>query len=158
MSAGVYAVDKMREVLTAYLEKNALRKTIERYTILECICRIQGHFEVETLRRHVTENHFRVSQAAVYNTVELLMDAGLVVRHQFSSRIVQYELKSAALTHHHVICSCCGSIREVKTEKVKIATNYKIPKFTSEYHSLYIYGKCSKCTFREKFQKKKNNE
>jgi Fur family ferric uptake transcriptional regulator len=161
----MYSVDKMRGILTGYLEKKALRKTIERYTILECICLMQGHFDVETLRKHVMEKHFRISQAAVYNTIELLMDAGLVVRHQFSSRTVQYELKSAALTHHHVICSCCGSIREVKNEKIKIAADYKIPKFTPEYHSLYIYGMCSKCKFREKYvtpgrnpQRKQNND
>jgi Fur family ferric uptake transcriptional regulator len=141
----------MREILTGYLEKKRLRKTIERYTILECICLMQGHFDVETLRMHVKENHFRISRAAAYNTIELLMDAGLVVRHQFSSRTVQYELKSAALTHHHVICSCCGSVREVEKEKIKITANYKISKFTPEYHSLYIYGMCSKCKFREKY-------
>ncbi|MDR1454351.1 MAG: transcriptional repressor [Tannerella sp.] len=155
MSAGMYSVDKMREILTCYLEKKGLRKTVERYTILECICHMQGHFDVETLRKHVAENHFRVSQAAVYNTIELLMDAGLVVRHQFSSQVVQYELKSAALTHHHAICCYCGSIREVKIDRVKIAADYKIARFTPEYHSLYIYGMCSKCKFREKFQMKK---
>jgi Fur family ferric uptake transcriptional regulator len=154
----MYSFEKMREILTGYLEKKQLRKTMERYTILECICRIQGHFDVETLRKHVVENHFRVSQTAVYNTIELLMDAGLVVRHQFFSQVVQYELKSAALTHHHVICHYCGGIREVKTEKVKIPADYKITKFTPEYHSLYIYGMCSKCKFREKSQRKKNNE
>ncbi|MDR2765247.1 MAG: transcriptional repressor [Tannerella sp.] len=152
VNTDVYSADKMREILTAYLEKKAFRKTIERYTILECICCMPGHFDVETLRKYVTENHFRVSLAAVYNTIELLMDAGLVVRHQFSSRTVQYELKCAALTHHHVICSYCGSVSEVKTEKVKIATDCKIPKFTPEYYSLYIYGMCSKCKFREKIQ------
>jgi Fur family ferric uptake transcriptional regulator len=142
----------MQEALTGYLKEKGLRKTIERYTILECICRIQGHFDLETLRQYVTENHFRVSQAAVYNTVELLMDAGLVVRHQFSSRIIQYELKSAALAHHHVICSYCGAVREIKIEKIKMEADYKIPKFTIEYRSLYIYGMCSKCAFRKKAQ------
>jgi Fur family ferric uptake transcriptional regulator len=27
---------------------------------------------------------------------------------------------------------------------------YKIPKFTSEYYTLYFYGICSKCKYKQK--------
>ncbi|MDR3268648.1 MAG: transcriptional repressor [Tannerella sp.] len=141
-------IDKMREIFTRYMTEKGLRKTMERYTILECVCRIGGHFDVEMLRSRLEDDNFHVSRSSVYNTLELLLNANLIVRHQFSAQQVEYELKNAAATHHHVICDYCGRIGEVKNDKVKINADYRIPRFTQEYHILYIYGMCSKCKFR----------
>ncbi|MDR3193974.1 MAG: transcriptional repressor [Tannerella sp.] len=148
--------NRLRDKFNAYLEEKGLRRTTERYAILECICLTGGHFDVESLLQIIAENHFRVSRASIYNTLELLKDAGLIIRHQFTSQLVRYELKGAALTHHHVVCYYCGSVSEIRNEKVNITADYRIPKFTPEYHTLYIYGMCSKCKFRlKKSQKEK---
>jgi Fur family ferric uptake transcriptional regulator len=154
----MYDINKIKEAFTQYLIEKSLRKTTERYMILEHICHIRGHFDVEMLRQRLDDHHFHVSRASVYNTIELLMDAGLVVRHQFSTKLVQYELKALASTHHHVICTYCGTVKEIKNDKIsKDIVNQKITKFSYEYHSLYIYGMCSKCKFRLHNQKKMAN-
>jgi len=154
----MYDTNKIKEAFTHYLIEKSLRKTTERYMILEHICQIRGHFDVEMLRQRLEENNFHVSRASVYNTIELLMDAGVVVRYQFTSQLVQYELKALASTHHHAICSYCGVVKEIKNDRIsKDITNQRITKFTYEYHSLYIYGICSKCKFRLMYQKKKMN-
>jgi Fur family ferric uptake transcriptional regulator len=150
-------VSKIKDVFTQYMVEKSLRKTPERFKILEHICEIKGHFDVEVLRQRLDEHNFYVSRASVYNTIELLMEAGLVVRHQFSTQLAQYELKAIASTHHHVICSYCDAIKEIKSEKIsKGIVNLKIPKFKYEYHTFYIYGMCSKCKFRLYNEKKKN--
>ena len=152
----MYDANKIKEAFTQYLEKKTLRKTTERYTILEHICQIRGHFDVEMLRQRLEEHNFHVSRASIYNTIELLMDAGLVVRHQFSSQLVQYELKILASMHHHAICNYCGAVKEFKNDRIsKDITNQRITKFTYAYHSLYLYGMCSKCKFRLTNQQKK---
>mgnify|MGYP000783883496 CR=1 FL=1 len=74
--------------------------------------------------------NFHVSRATVYNTVDVLVDSGLIVRHQLTAQAVQYELRMLAETHLHLIS-----------------------RFTPEYHALYIYGLCSKCKYR--LQRKK---
>jgi Fur family ferric uptake transcriptional regulator len=151
----LYDVNKIREAFTQYLTEKSLRHSTVRYAILEHICEIKGHFDVETLRQRLDERNFHVSRASIYNAIELLMDAGLVVRYQFSSQSVQYELKSVSATHHHAVCNYCGAVREFKNDKIsKEIANLKITKFTHEYHSLYIYGMCSKCKFRLNRQKK----
>jgi Fur family ferric uptake transcriptional regulator len=133
----------------------SLRQTKERFKILDHICQLQSHFDVEMLRQHLEENSFHVSRSSVYNTIELLMNAGLVVRHQFSAQLAQYELKSAAITHHHVICTLCGAVKEIKNDKIsREITIQRVPKFTHQYHSVYIYGLCSKCKFKLYIQKK----
>ncbi len=147
----------MQQRLTEYLTDQNLRKTTERYTILECICTIKGHFDVEMLQKMLDGANFHVSRATIYNTIELLVNASLVVRHQFSSQIVQYELKCISETHHHLVCTHCGAVCEIKNKELATLMNgRRFPKFSAEYYSLYIYGICSKCKF--KLRQKKNNK
>jgi len=156
MSINLNEINKIQEVFTRYLTEKSLRKTTERLTILEHICHIKGHFDVEMLRQRLEEHNFHVSRASIYNTIELLMDAHLVVRHQFSTQLVQYELKILATTHYHIVCCYCDTIKEIKSDKCsKEIANLKISKFTYEHHSLFIYGMCSKCKFRLTHQTKK---
>lgn len=151
--------EKIKDLFTKYMEIHNLRKTMERYAILHQICVIQGHFDVEMLHKRLDDDNFHVSRASIYNTMMLLLDAHLIVRHQFTTQLVEYELLAAAETHHHAFCNYCGSIKEVKeTQLRKELTQLRITKFTYEYHSLYIYGICSKCKFRlSRKQKKENN-
>ena len=158
MNAHLYDINKIRDAFTQYLTEKKLRKATVRDKILEHICQIKGHFDVEMLLQQLEEINFHVSRASIYNTIELLMDADLVVRHQFSSKLVQYELKSVAATHHHAICTNCHTVKECKNDRIiKEITNHKVIKFTPEYYSLYIYGICSKCKFRLNLQKKERN-
>jgi len=155
MSAQLNESNKIRDIFTQYKIEKSLQKSMVRDTILEHICQIRGHFDVEMLLQRLEEINFHVSRASIYNTIELLIDANLVVRHQFSSHLIQYELKSVANTHHHAICTYCNNVKEYKNDKIsKEITNQKIIRFTREYHALYIYGMCSKCKFRLNLQKK----
>ena len=158
MTTHLYDINKIRDVFTQYLSEKTLRKAIVRDKILEQICHIKGHFNVEMLLQRLEEINFHVSRASIYNTIELLMDADLIVRHQFSSKLVMYELKSVAATHHHAVCTKCYTVKEIKNDKIlKEINNHKIIKFTPEYYSLYFYGICSKCKFRLNLQKKERN-
>jgi len=152
--------ENIKNLFTQYMESKQLRKTTERYTILSHICAIQGHFDVEMLQKNLDGDNFHVSRASIYNTIMLLIDANLIVRHQFTSQLVQYELRAVAETHHHTFCNYCGAINEIKNIRLRKEMQlFRIPKFTHEYHSLYIYGMCSKCKFRlnRKQQSKENN-
>lgn len=159
MSASSHNPDKIKDAFTHYMETHNLRKTTERYTILHHICMIQGHFDVEMLQKKLDEDNFHVSRASIYNTIMLLIDASLIVRHQFTSQLAEYELRAAAETHHHTFCNYCGVIKEIKNTRLrKEMSVLRIPKFTHEHHSLYIYGMCSKCKFRlSRKQKNENN-
>ena len=155
----LHDVNKIRDLFTQFLTDKALRKSIVRDKILEHICQIKGHFDVEMLLQRLEADNFHVSRASIYNNIELLMDANLVVRHQFPSLLAQYELKSVAATHNHAVCTRCNTVKEYKNDKTaKDIANHKMIKFTHEYHSLYIYGICSKCKFRLSIQKRKNNK
>ena len=149
--------ETVKQMLTEYLQKNGHRKTPERYAILDMIYTIKGHFDIDTLYHSMEdEGQFRVSRATLYNTIILLLDANLVIRHQFGNSS-QYERAYKNETHHHMICTECGKVTELEDENLKKAiVETKLKKFTASHYSLYIYGVCSRCTWAKR-RKKTNN-
>ena len=142
-----------------YLELHKQRKTPERFAILDHIYSIKGHFDVDSLLQSMTEINFRVSRATIYNTIELLLDCNLLVKHQFGANISQYECVCGNENHDHLICTSCGKVKEYKHLDSFTSNQQKRFKgFTVNYYSMYIYGVCSKCK-KEKLQlEKKKNE
>ena len=132
-----------------YLKSKRLRNTTERNMICLTVCRTKEPFTFDQIWQELEDSKFHVSRASVYNTMELMLDANIVVRHQFTSTLVQYELKYIAEQYNHAICTCCGAVRKIKNEKLnKLFSDYKIPKFTLEHYSLHFYGICSKCKYK----------
>ena len=148
----------VRQKLTQYLEAKKLRKTTERYEILDTIYATSEHFDVDLLYKMMSKSEYRVSRATVYNTIDLLVDAGLVRKHQFSNHPAQYEKSYNMANHHHLICTQCGKVTEFQNEELRHAIEHtKLNSFNLTHYSLYIYGICSKCERANKLKKKTNN-
>ncbi|MCD7709960.1 MAG: transcriptional repressor [Porphyromonadaceae bacterium] len=151
--------DIVRQKLTQYLESKGLRKTPERYAILDQIYTTSEHFDVDLLYEMMQTSEFRVSRATIYHTINVLVNAGLVRKHQFGNLPAQYEKAYNMVNHHHLICTHCGKIREVKDPKLlEILTQKKFARFTTSYYSLYVYGICSSCARIERQESRKNEK
>ncbi len=149
--------ETVKQIFTEYLEANGHRKTPERYAILDTIYSINGHFDIDMLySQMMDQENFRVSRATLYNTIILLMDAKLVIKHLFGNSS-QYEKSFNIETHHHLICTQCGKVTEFQNETLKSAiANTKLNRFQISHYSLYIYGICGKCAYAKK--RKKTNK
>ena len=154
--------DKVREIVKTafeqYLQNKGLRKTQERFAILDAIYSIEGHFTLEALLEIMTASKFHVSRATLYNTMDLLTDAHLVIRHKFDNTS-QYEKSYNMTTHFHRVCMSCGTVTEVEDEKLcQIIESTHSRGFSIAHTTLYMYGICSKCAAARKRKEKKLKE
>lgn len=144
------AFEAVREVFTTYLQKKKHRKTPERFAILKQIFNNEGHFDADMLY-NAMQNDYRVSLATIYNTLELLLDCGLIVKHPFAGQTAQFEKTLGNSIHHHLVCTKCGSVKEFSDKKIRTVVQSKtFTGFESSHYSLYLYGICKKCRNQEK--------
>jgi Fe2+ or Zn2+ uptake regulation protein len=97
--------------LERMLRGASLRITRPRLAVLGAV-HAHPHADTQSLLGAVRGELSDVSQAAVYEVLNALTEAGLVRRIQPQGTVARYESRTGD-NHHHVICRSCGVIADV---------------------------------------------
>lgn len=95
---------------------------------------------VQEMLQQLEKNGTPYNKTSVYRSLEKLLTADKICRHDFSESESSYELH----THHHdhVVCTSCGV---VESTHCKIKQPLLVPGFKIDHHHLTLFGLCTKC-------------
>ncbi len=151
--------ETVKQILTDYLAKKELRKTPERFAILDEIYDTNSHFDVDSLYNLMNEKKQQISRATIYNSLEHFLECGLITRHQFGKNQAQYEKSYSYRQHDHLICENCEEVLEFCDPRIQQIQSMmgQLLNFEITHHSLNLFGKCltySQTGHCERMQKK----
>jgi len=131
-----------------FLEKTGSRYSTQKQRIASAIFNTSSHFEIEDFIVTMRKEGQDLSRATIYRTVKQLLEAQLIQKITTQDGKVFYERNIETHQHDHLICSECGCIFELVSEKITDYIDRYCEKinFKPDYRSLHIYGVCNRCT------------
>lgn len=95
------------------LRSAGLRVTAPRLAVLTAVQGEEGrHLDVSEIADAARERLGTLSTQAVYDNLDVLVEAGLVRRIQISGQPARYEARVGD-NHHHIVCRRCGDTADV---------------------------------------------
>jgi len=144
MSVSPQQLEEVKNIFRAFLKQRGQRQTPERFAVLGEIYSTSDHVDADELYLRLQQKGARVSRATVYNTLELLLECDLVVKHQFGTNQAKYERAYSYWQHDHLICLDCGELFEFCDPRIQSIQEMvaEIYQFDIRHHALNFYGHC----------------
>jgi len=123
-----------------------LTPTIQRLAVLEALESTTSHPTADQVLETVRKKHPTVSRATVYNTLEVLSQAGLILRITVDPAVARYDADLGP--HAHFRCRVCNIVYDVAMDKEFSLDEY-IEGHRVETVRTYAYGVCKMCLQKE---------
>jgi len=98
-----YNLEEYFQCFYAFLNARKLNRSEERGAILRAVFGFDKRFSVSTLHKKLEEQKHYISRSTLHCTLELLIEAGLVLKHYLPTQITPlYEKCYGSDTHNHI--------------------------------------------------------
>lgn len=141
------AVREAESIFYGHLKAVGLKHTAQRDVILRTFLETHDHLSTEALHHLVQRTDPKVGFTTVYRTLKLLAECGLASEVAFHDGVTRYEHQYNRRSHHHMVCTECGSSVEFfspEIERVEKEMGRK-HRYATTRHTFQIYGLCSAC-------------
>ncbi len=121
-----------------------LKITPQRLGIFEILEGNTAHLSAEDVFKEIRKSYPTISFTTVYKTLEIMEKMGEIMKITIDEERKHYDPDTNI--HHHIICSRCNKISDIKDGPIKP----KLPKeildeFTPSSYHISFYGTCKKC-------------
>src|SRR5262249_9507719 len=140
-------IREAQEILHRHLKRVGLKQTAQRDNILRTFLETREHLSTDELHKLVRKKDPKIGFTTVYRTLKLLAECGLASEVAFHDGIARYEHQYNRRSHHHMVCTNCGSSVEFFSGEVdqleqKIGRQHN---YETTRHTFQIYGVCEDC-------------
>ncbi len=131
------------------LRDAGLKATRARVSVISTLQDLGGHQTADEVSTALSKSGTAVSRATVFNALDDLTRAGLVMVADTGSGATRYE--SAAVWHHHFVCSSCGAISDVACpDNSPLCVDVSGVKGTVDDVQVIFRGTCPDCLERNR--------
>jgi Fur family ferric uptake transcriptional regulator len=135
-----------------YLSDSGMRITQPRRIVCDLVSRGDRHFTAEELVMELGKpGPTRVSRGTVYQTLSLMVRAGLLREMREAGREVRYDRTLGFEDHEHLLCEVCGKYIEFLDPEMHRLISIACGKagFKQRVHRITVLGVCRTCQDRD---------
>ena len=134
------------------LREKGLKVTSQRLMVLNILsAHGDEHLTVEEIYDLAKEESPEIGLAAIYRTVQVLLELHVIEKVTFDDGFARYELNGeetgSGHRHHHAICTQCGKVYSLETDLLDTLEKQVFESLGFEVtdHEVKLYGLCSAC-------------
>jgi len=116
--------------------------TIQRLAILDWLSRTTSHPTADQVLSAVRKDYPSISRATVYNTLDALTKAGMILRLHVDPTVARYDADLGP--HAHFRCRLCGRIYDIPFDD-EVPLDASVDGHVIESIRTYAYGICASC-------------
>ena len=135
-------MEPLFEEMKKELKRKNIHLSYQRSKILEYLTQKQDHPTADQIFIDLQQNISTLSKTTVYNTLRILVDAGLVRVITIEDNEARYDIFTE--NHGHFKCESCGTIYNFSVDMDSL-TSGDLNNFKINDRNVYFKGICSKC-------------
>ena len=137
-------MDSVSDDLSTALRARGMRVTPQRVVLHRALRELDRHVTADELLDSVADRLPNVSLPTIYATLELLEELGMVRRVQRAGTTL---FDPRVDSHHHLICTVCGSIEDLDSalDTAMLERGAAKHGFEHERIEAVVHGRCASC-------------